>query len=396
MRTTELRCAQHIGRQFKFRWLLQGRRKVPDTGAEAILAAKGIEVFDPKEILSPPFQRNHLELPPVVTDDEEIKQEKSTPCYVFHNRYSPPAGVAQAQHLSNCIVRSTLPESMLSHVTDNSVEEDDKVKEAILHAHLLDSHQEKLPRILDVINKPGWSDPLQYAMPVRRRNKNLTYQLILLLDQLFPEAASRHMVENTKLQVMLQHSGKLMQMQHEAACILSSSVPLSPPMGKAEVSTIDGEPLPDIYPFSPFLYCKKHYDYSEEDYFSVVRNDLYPHTIFIHLNMPLMRHTEDNFCGITILKAFSHAAAYAKQWCKIEDGNLEKPLALQIVHTNGVKYHIGVFQLNTLNLNGITKNIFWSHPWEILYESCNFKGAKPNLEGYNPKVFSLLKALHLQ
>lgn len=57
MRTTELRCAQNIGAQFRALWLIQGRRRVADTGAEAILASKGIKAVDPKEIFSPPYHK---------------------------------------------------------------------------------------------------------------------------------------------------------------------------------------------------------------------------------------------------------------------------------------------------------------------------------------------------
>lgn len=57
MRTTELRCAQNIGAQFRALWLIQGRRRVADTGAEAILASKGIKALDPKEIFSPPYHK---------------------------------------------------------------------------------------------------------------------------------------------------------------------------------------------------------------------------------------------------------------------------------------------------------------------------------------------------
>lgn len=57
MRATEVRLAQNIGANFRALWLIKGKRRVSDTGAGAILAAKGIPVVDPKEILSPAYPR---------------------------------------------------------------------------------------------------------------------------------------------------------------------------------------------------------------------------------------------------------------------------------------------------------------------------------------------------
>lgn len=84
-------------------------------------------------------------------------------------------------------------------------------------------------------------------------------------------------------------------------------------------------------------------------------------------------------------------------------GDLDEPVTVQVVHLNRQRYHFGVFQLNTLNLNPstsdgapTTRNLFWTQPWEMLFDSCKFKVGKPVLEGYNPKVFSLLRGLHVQ
>lgn len=51
MRLTTVLRAQHIGRMFKKHWLSQGKRKILDTRAENILAAKGIRVVDALEVV---------------------------------------------------------------------------------------------------------------------------------------------------------------------------------------------------------------------------------------------------------------------------------------------------------------------------------------------------------
>lgn len=57
MRGTVVLLRQHLDRQAKVYWMTQGRLRVPDTGAEALLAAKGIPVVNPKDILTPPYPR---------------------------------------------------------------------------------------------------------------------------------------------------------------------------------------------------------------------------------------------------------------------------------------------------------------------------------------------------
>ena len=51
MKLSPILYAQHLGFHFKLLWKVKGAVKARDTGAEAILAKKGIQVFDPKDIL---------------------------------------------------------------------------------------------------------------------------------------------------------------------------------------------------------------------------------------------------------------------------------------------------------------------------------------------------------
>ncbi|XP_042871647.1 39S ribosomal protein L37, mitochondrial-like [Penaeus japonicus] len=396
MRTTEIRCAQNIGAQFRALWLIQGRRRIANTGAEAILASKGIKVVDPKEILTPPYHKEKeiVDVPPP-PGQQVVTEPNEQPCYVFTNKFSPIGAVSQVQLLTNSLVQSSLPDAILGNAGDNTAEEDERVKEAILHAHLLDSHQEKLPKVLDVINNPGWKFKREYGIPLKRRNKSLTYQLLLLLDQLFPEGTSRHLVEDALTRVTLTHSDRLMQLNLRAAFILTAPKPLGALVSPSEVRSLDGEPLPDIYPLSPFINCRPRNNYSLSDAYGVGSSRVHPHTIFIHHNEPRMRGKEEHFQALSLLHGFAHAASYAKHFGKTADEDLlAKPVVVQVVHTNGCQYHISAFQLNTLNLTGPTKNIFWTQPWEALFGSCTYEGTKPALREYNPRVFSLLKGVY--
>lgn len=53
MRITQALRAQHLGFMFKKHWLVQGKRVPRDTGAKAVLEARGKEVLDAVQYTNP-------------------------------------------------------------------------------------------------------------------------------------------------------------------------------------------------------------------------------------------------------------------------------------------------------------------------------------------------------
>lgn len=51
MKLSSILYAQHLGFHFKLLWKVKSVIKARDTGAEAILAKKGVQIYDPKDIL---------------------------------------------------------------------------------------------------------------------------------------------------------------------------------------------------------------------------------------------------------------------------------------------------------------------------------------------------------
>lgn len=401
-------CRQHIGNAFKYYWLTQARKKIREDGTKAALGVKGIYVVEPKDIFTPAYPKEEeVSFLPRLEDTlaPPPPEKRDTPCHVFTHYFSPIMGLCQAQLITNTLVRHALPHTITNHAAgvSNNPEVDERVKEAILHAHLLDSYQTLLPRMIDVHNNPGWSFPREYGIPVNRKNKTLNYQLLLLLDQVEGCGLERQLVEDASTQVMLPHGNRLMQMKHDAAYLVSSPRPLAPMASYEEVQEASqSEEMPDLHPMSPFSNCFAKDTYSLDECYAVDSPRLHPHTIFIHHNQPKMPHTQDSFMGMSLVYAFSHAAAYAKLVKKNSLGDLEEPITVQIVHNNIHHYHLGIFQLNTLNLTPSSssetprRNLFWTQGWDTLFDSCTFKAGRPVLEGYNPQVFGLLRALHAQ
>jgi len=399
MHTTEVKYAMNIGAAFRWKWMIQGRKRLADTGAESILAAKGIHVVNPEDVFTQAYPQHavpeHL-LRQKSNEEALANVPKQTPCYVFHKRFSPIAGLSQVQHITNSVVRKELPDSILGVMNNNSTEEDEYVKESIVHAYLLDSHQEKLTRVIDVINRPGWSLPREYGIPLWRKHRTLTYQLQLILDKINSQPTGRYFLENGKSQMSFNHSEELCHMIHEAAFILVANKSLNPILSNDKIQETEVEVLPDIYPLSPLINCHPQTKYELKESSSVPNSNFYPHTVHVHHNQPIVRMKDDEFYARSLIHSFSHAAAYAKKFVKQTDGVLEKPVVLQCVHNTKQRYHFSVFQLNTLDVTSPIKNVFWTQPYLNLFNECGFKGGMPLLEGYNPQVFSMLKAFHMQ
>lgn len=68
--------------------------------------------------------------------------------------------------------------------------------------------------------------------------------------------------------------------------------------------------------------------------------------------------------------------------------DLPTPVTVQSVQAKGNKFLFGIFQLNTLNLDGDdgVKNFWFSSNILNLYETCDYVEARPTLSGYNETV----------
>lgn len=62
---------------------------------------------------------------------KEPTEPNEQPCYVFNNNFSPIAVVPQVQLLTNSLVQTSLPDSILGNAVDNTAEEDERVKEYV-------------------------------------------------------------------------------------------------------------------------------------------------------------------------------------------------------------------------------------------------------------------------
>lgn len=106
--------------------------------------------------------------------------------------------------------------------------------------------------------------------------------------------------------------------------------------------------------------------------------------------------TTDQFESRALLKAFSVATARAQSLYGMEVKTLEKPIVVQAVQLNGSKIQFGIFQLNTLDLNGTkgTKNYWFRKPEMELYQECCYKEGRPAMTGYNFDVLRYMSVFY--
>lgn len=74
---------------------------------------------------------------------------------------------------------------------------------------------------------------------------------------------------------------------------------------------------------------------------------------------------------------------------------LPSPVTVQCVQTDGRLFHFGIFQLNTLDLEGTgLKNVWFQTKYLPLFKKCCYELGKSILEGYNSDVIKHLFAFY--
>ncbi|XP_023013475.2 mitochondrial ribosomal protein L37 [Leptinotarsa decemlineata] len=398
MRKTPVLLRQHIGWHFAKHWVLQGKRKPLDTGAEKILKSKGIAVCKPEDIINEKKESKKIEIvdcfdrPPPLDETHPNWHDEILLSYKDDNVLLE--GLSQAKIITNTVeVRQGLPERIQSNELSEDINE--AAKTIIMNSHLLDAEQKKLPKVKDP-ERPAWNFPRTYGITQGRRNKLITSKLLNLIEstsghQLTKE---RYLFEDLFFSFPFERNGMLLQFQLSGDFVLTSSKPLSP---ISEESTENLE-LPDIYPVDPMITLNNENIYETRSIYPINPNikKSHPHTLFIHFDREVVKNlfeevvTDNQIFGRSLLKTFTVAASYARQKYGDDVKNLPKPVTLQSVQTDGRFFHLGVLQLNTLDLEGTRRNLWYQTPLQYLFDNCGYKVGRPRLEGYNSKVIKQL------
>ncbi|XP_045502585.1 39S ribosomal protein L37, mitochondrial [Colias croceus] len=408
MKLSRVLYAQHIGFMFKKHWMIQGKRVPIDTGIEQYLKEKGIKVEDALEFVKEePVLHERLNIvgpyERPLPLDQNHPDYKEKPCYTLKNTTVLLEGVAQAQVLTKTVIaQNKLPpriEELATLPAPKAVHEG--VKKAILSANVFDCEQKKLPKIKDS-ERPAYNFPRILGISDRRRNVILTNRLIQLVEKSsdVDVTQNKYVVNDVECSTLFDKDDELIQFQEISNILVTSNKPLKHDI-EDDTDFID---IPDLYPVKHTVTLPTEHFYNESSKYPI-RSTValkYPHTTWLHYNPTEVKNiyeepvTNHQVLGRSLTHAFTVASAFAKQLYGEDVKDLPEPVHVNCIQTDGQNYHFGVFELNTLNVDGVegTKNVWYCKNDMKLYDSSRYFSGMPSLENYNPKVYGYINAFY--
>ncbi|XP_055641492.1 39S ribosomal protein L37, mitochondrial [Toxorhynchites rutilus septentrionalis] len=403
MRLSTVLLRQHIGFHFKKHWIIQGKRVPMETGADVELAARGIPVVDPNELIKDhkvPLPRLKVigQLPPEVQRDENHPLYKPEECYLYGDRDVLLEGVRQAQVLLNTVVYDELPLKMKERLDRAKVptQLDRSMQQSILAALVFDAEQVKRP-IVKVPERPAYKLPREYGISNERRNRLLLSKFVTHCERLAGQSvtSTRKVIANTRFLVPMTKDLDRIQLSLKVDTLVTSAAPITP-LDKSIYRPQD-QSLPDIFPLNQtvsipttnFYEWLNEYPIGREYKFS------HPHTVLLHCapedvaNLFETPVTDDQKDSRAMIKGFAVAAARARQLYGDNVGTLPHPITVQVIQTDSKWFHFSIFQLNTLNLDGSNendRNLWFRKPRMDLYSECGYLVGKPSLLDYDKEV----------
>lgn len=223
----------------------------------------------------------------------------------------------------------------------------------------------------------------------------------------YPSLLNRQHFENVLLRQFFERDGHKVRVASPLFYLVTDEKPLQPYAPKEAVDSTTSLELPDLSPLNSLSYLFDNHIYRDMNNFPVkdtIKNISslsvpHIHTCFeINLSVAPVHRLESEYQGRSLIMAFAAALGQARLLYGPDvKGVLPQPVTVHFVNGDGSKFHFSVFQLNTLDLDGKVKNIFWHEPeFEVLFSACEYKDAIPTLEGYNHNVFNRLLAMYLQ
>lgn len=251
----------------------------------------------------------------------------------------------------------------------------------------------------------------------------LFHKLIQSCEKVAPSSvtSNRRITENLFFRYPFMRDDTQLQFEARSEVFVASKKPL---LSVNEPQRIEGLELPNIFPAMPTVSIPRTNTYTLENIYrkldlfdnicdifftylsciSAIKNNtqfVHPHTLFLHFSTLDVKHlpdisvTDTQFESRALMKAFTVAASKARAHLGTNVTELTQPIVVQTVQSDGKKFQFGLFQLNTLDLTGSSKQNYWYCSDAMnLYEECAYKLGRPVLEGYNRDVFKHMTVLY--
>lgn len=380
-------------------------RKVGKYSTPSVLLEKGVAIHDALDVADDRERLEPFELPEPHCVPNHQRNDSQNPdwhdkaAYVVHNKTRLLEGDRHMCLLTKTLLYEGLPESLSTAVERGLLAEEQAraAEEALLHAHLWDCTQVKLPKKLD-ISKPHWVFPREYGVPVRRKVPMVLANFNRLCEKMtssIPGVLERSLFRDIEARACVHKAdGNLLVFTAHVDSVLTSKEPLGAFSSPEEVKATADTELPDLYPAKYTLELEARNIYKMDELYPMPRTsgNQHPHTLHV-------THPYDYFwfpqqkLARAILACFTFAAARARQLYGADTVTPPEPVAVQCTFSDVKSFGFLAYQLNTLDLredNGI-KNQVWVDGPHDLYESCNHE---TGLEGFSPVAFQRFLALY--
>jgi len=412
--------------QWNTSWYLNQERRVEGSWKwRESLEERNIQVFNPEDVVSPIHEKTEMEHSQrTETALGELKRDKSHPLwqeeasYTYGNRTWLPKdkAVTAASEITNSIQIEALPHRTV-HSTSTS---EARLSTLIKNAFIGDALQKMLPRNFKVPyigwhpveskmtprNQYDWQAfswgrhlPREYGVPNSRKLTNLNTSLVkeIILKAGLVGKCSYSVDSEVHRQFLRYHDGKLMRFYLDIPLSVNSSHPCPEPALQGEVERLQKEPLESLAPMSPLASLHPTNIYRMEynhPVTSLQHTQPFINTVFNFYDSHIApKWKPDELKGKALMMAFTVALGQARlRYGADVEGDLPKPVNLNVVTTDGPRYLLSSFQLNTLDLSSNVRNVFWTHPETLnLFEFCGYKEGKVALEGVNLDVFKMIQ-----
>lgn len=406
MKFTQTLFKHNISRRFRNLWQTQRSRPIIETRIAGDLSSMNIPVVDAMDIMNPKKEFPKLKITQLcqkVTFDETHPDWKARKCLTFDNSNVLQAAISQAYLLLKTVqINDKLPEKIENNITDIPEHIENLIKRIVCTSCIYDAQQVKLAKLKDP-NRPSWVFPRVYGISNYRKMQNLARKFLQLCESLSGPsiAQNRSIVENGVTAVCIEKGSDLMQFTLKQELMLTSSSLITPMADQNIGKELD---FPNIYPLRPTIGLQKKQIYKSEDVYPISAASPWVnvHTIFIHHDPDIVKNitelpvTKEQIHANSIVKSFIAAASCARQKFGSDVKHLPDPITVQCVQFDGKNFDFSVFQLNTLDIDGVdgVRNFWWSSPSLQLYEIAGYENGRPTLEGYNPEVFKRLFAFY--
>jgi len=415
-------------------WYISQERPVTNIGMKETLQERNINCFQPEELLSPLYEQRNLSGIKIVetvknkiAKDERHPLWQDKPAYSYKDSTWLPKNLQLkfAAAITNSVLVNSMPDRFTKSLSKFTVPADAKyrLETLVKNSYIGDAEQALLPRNYRVPyigwdpveskmrprnlydhtkNTWGRSMPREYGVKNTRKLKYLSRSLFM--ESVKISGSGTELLPTVEKEVHRQFitrpDGKLVRFDITVPFSLYGRKPLAPNVIGMDIDTLDSEPVPCIDPMDPLatLHPTNVYPTSPaHPISSTLHSHPFTHTVFCHYTThidPQWRAQAQQ--AKSLMVGFCVALGQARlRWGGNISGDLPEPVTINIINTDGQRYQVGTFQLNSMDLDSVN-NVFWMHPEPLeLFEFCGYSDGQVALSGLDLNTYSYLLALML-